>query len=157
MVERRRKNVVRVVRENSAKIPPDGEECIDVLDEERVFEMVETKSKVDAKRRKDGSDKPPAKRKKLENLVDWGQDEEVGKDVPETDVSSWLLSKEIVAVNLDMEITRMKQLELDLVAKRKKTVKKLAKENHKVTNWLNPKPKPSVVVPTVVVVSTATP
>ena len=40
-------------------------------------------------------------------------------------------------------------------AKRKKTLKKLAKENHKVTDWLNPKPKPSI--PTVVVASTATP
>ena len=39
-------------------------------------------------------------------------------------------------------------------AKRKKTLKKLAKENHKVTDWLNPKPKPSI--PTVVVASTAT-
>ena len=148
----------------------DGEECTNVLDEERVFESVEIKNKVDAKRRKVGSDKPPAKRKKLENLTDWGKDVEVGEDEPETEASSWLLSKETVAVNLDVEMPRMKQLELDLVdrvakrfpqsqpdaeliqkeppAKRKKTLKRLAKENQKLTGWLNANPKPSLVVPT---------
>jgi hypothetical protein len=148
----------------------DGEECTNVLDEERVFESVEIKNKVDAKRRKVGSDKPPAKRKKLENLTDWGKDVEVGEDEPETAASSWLLSKETVAVNLDVEMPRMKQLELDLVdrvakrfpqsqpdaeliqkeppTKRKKTLKRLAKENQKLTGWLNANPKPSLVVPT---------
>ena len=42
---------------------------------------------------------------------------DVGEDEPEADARSWLTSKEIVAVNLDVEMPRMKQLELDLVGR----------------------------------------
>ena len=178
MNKKKEKQELEVVEEEIIMhVNVDGEECINVLEEERVLEMVETKNKVAAKRRNEKTDKPAAKRKKLENLVDWGKDDEVGEDVSEAEVSSWLLNKETVAVNLEMETSRMKQLELDLVirvakrfpqpnseaemreiqppAKRKKTLKKLAKENLKVTDWLNPKPKSDM--PTVVVASTATP
>ena len=103
MNKKKEKQELEVVEEEIIMhVNVDGEECIEVLEEERVFEMVETKNKVE-KKRKERSDKPPAKRKKLEKLVDWGNDDKVGEDVPEAEVSSWLLSKEIVAVNLDIE------------------------------------------------------
>ena len=59
--KKKEKQELEVIREEVIMhVHVDGEECIDVLDEERVFETVETKSKVDAKRRKDVSQKMSA-------------------------------------------------------------------------------------------------
>ena len=51
------------------------------MEEEKELGRIEAKNKVEMKRKSRNDDKPPSKRKRLENLEGWGLDEEVGDEV----------------------------------------------------------------------------
>ena len=67
--------------------------------------------------------KTPAKRKRMENLVDWGEVDEVGKKPESADINKWMVSRESVLSWKESGLKkheepaskRMKRLELEFV------------------------------------------
>ena len=97
-----------------------GVETAEMLEEEKELEIMESK---EVKRKKKAGNKPPAKRKRMDNLVDWGEVDEVGEKPESAEISKWLVSRESVlkwkegSLNKHEEqpSKRMKQLELEIV------------------------------------------
>ena len=91
-----------------------------MLEEEKELEQLESKEV--KRKQKDGS-KPPAKRKRLENLVDWGEQDEVEENPERANITDWLVSRGTVRSWNESGLTeknenpskRMRQLELEFV------------------------------------------
>ena len=54
--------------------------------------MEKFESKEIKRKQRDGN-KSPSKRKRMENLIDWGGVEEVGEKPENAEISKWLVSK----------------------------------------------------------------
>ena len=144
----------------------EGEEMAEVLEEETEFEKVETSNKVMKKRKvAEEADQPPKKKRKYDNIMNWGKDGEM-EDIPDGGIRAWLIGGEEAETMRDDNIREMssnpeprkiRQMEIEFVKrvteswqtlspemvpeggkemKKKKTLKKLAKENMKVSNCL---------------------
>ena len=151
------------------EVTEDGEETTVVLEEEIEFGMIENRSKINKRRKADETGQPAKKKKKFENLSNWGdedtaEDDQSLRDWLESDGNKDTLIEGVqTVVNKAIDTKRLKQLELDFVRriteewpslnpvtdqegwkepakkKRKKSLKKLAKENSKVSDWLGTK------------------
>ena len=98
-----------------------GEEITEVLLEETEFERVETMTKSSRKRQNDTDDQPSRKKKKYENIMNWG--EAAGMEEA-ADPGAWLVGMEEGTSGMmlqDLSIAKepkrkkMKQMELEFV------------------------------------------
>ena len=74
------------------EVDEEGIETAEMLEEEKQLARMETK---EVKRKQKDGNKPPAKRKKMENLVDWGMIEEVGEKPEHEEIRNWLMTTEM--------------------------------------------------------------
>ena len=96
------------------EVNEDDEETTIVLEEEIEFGIVEARSKI-KKKEHDESGEPSKKRKRFENIVNWGDDEEI-VDVETNDLNDWLVRvDDNIIVGPNTEPSKMKQLELNFV------------------------------------------
>ena len=79
--------------QKGVEVDENGMETAEMLEEEKQLEMLESK---EVKRKQMDGNKPPAKRKRLENLIDWGENDEVEDNPEKADITNWLLSRENV-------------------------------------------------------------
>ena len=109
-------------------------EVMEMLEAEQELGMMESKNKVETKRKSNVDGKPPPKRKKLDNLEDWGMLEDVEEDnldIPEENPETAQIRKWLVKTTPKQDITnfgvgkssandnpniKLKQMELDFVS-----------------------------------------
>ena len=109
-----------------------------MLEEETEFEMVETRNKIEKKRKLDESEQPSKKKKKYDTIMDWGALGEGDDDdgVRDEGLRAWLtgedrgiISEETVNVQGGFELPepkRLKQMEIEnkkCAKTRRKTLK----------------------------------
>ena len=112
------KELEPVIVQNVVEVDENGLETAEMLDEEK--ELGQLESKETKRKQKDGS-KPPAKRKRLENLIDWGEQDEVEENPERAKIANWLVSRGTVRSCNEVGLTesnenpskRMRQLELE--------------------------------------------
>ena len=71
------------------EVTENGKETTVVLEEEIEFRILETRSKINKRRKEDETGQPAMKRKKFENLSNWG-DEDATED--DQNLRDWLVS-----------------------------------------------------------------
>ena len=86
-------------------------EEIELLEAEQELGMLESKNKVETKRKANADGKPPPKRKKLENLEDWGMlkdvEEDNNVDGPEDNPETAQIKKWLVKTTPKKDITNL--------------------------------------------------
>ena len=99
MFKKKEQKELETIQEPILVVEEDGMEVIEMLEAEQELGMLESKNKVvETKRKANADGKPPPKRKKLENLEDWGMLKDVEEDVdgpednPKTaEIKKWLI------------------------------------------------------------------
>ena len=101
--------------ETVLEINEDWEETTIVLEEEVEFAIFENESKIEKKRKQDGTGQPAKKRKKFENILSWGDGEDDAKDDGhDQSLSEWLHDEGQNLTPTATDLGRMKQLEKSL-------------------------------------------
>ena len=70
----------------------EGIETAEMLEEEKQLARMETK---EVKRKQKDGNKPPTKRKNMENLIGWGMIEDVGEKPEHEEIRNWLMTTEM--------------------------------------------------------------